>query len=80
MSNPLTQLLQRTLHGVADVRRVVKAQEAGEVAHIRPRSSARGGLAGAKGAKGAKKCTPCAAAAYVQKDLRKAVQQYQGGR
>ena len=73
MSNPLTQLLQRTLHGVADVRRVVKAQEAGEVAHIRPRASARGGLAGAK------KCTPCAAAAYVQKDLRKAVQQYQGG-
>ena len=77
MSNPLTQLLQRTLHGVADVRRVVKAQEAGEVAHIRPRSSAHSGLAGAKGAK---KCTPCAAAAYVQKDLRKAVQQYQGGR
>ena len=70
MNPAITQLLQRTLHGVADMRRAAVSREGAEsdngqraqraVAGYGKRSSSAASQSGTK-------CTPCAAAAYVQK-------------
>lgn len=79
MNSSITQLLQHTLHRVADMRRASVAREASETDGSRAQRAVAGygkGRSGAAAQSGTK-CTPCAAAAYVQKS-RAEVQKMRG--
>lgn len=65
--NPLTALVQRVLHGAADVRRVYRASDGGPAAA--PQAHGKRGT----------KCTPCAAQAYVENARKDAQQRLRGG-
>lgn len=79
MNPAITQLLQNTLHRVADMRRASVAREDSEPAGSRAQRSVAGygKRSSSAAAQGGTKCTPCAAAAYVQKS-RAEVQKMRG--
>ena len=80
MNSAITQLLQRTLHGVADMRRAAVAREGSADDNGQRAQRAVAGYgkrSSSAAAQGGTKCTPCAAAAYVQKS-RAEVQKMRG--
>lgn len=78
MNSSITQLLQHTLHRVADMRRASVSRDGAEDDQRAQRAVAGYGKGrSSAAAQGGTKCTPCAAAAYVQKS-RAEVQKMRG--